>query len=485
MRGRCPSLLVVGVLVFLTCALLVVPAGRVASPRPVLLAAGSPITITPVSPAPGSVVHTQEPNISARWTDTSGTVDPNSVIIIVDGLNVTGAQETVITASGFYYAVPSILKLHAGNGTVTVSVADDQKNAAQYSWGFNISTAPVTGSGPLSGFSLLGLVIDVGVGAGLVGAAFGGWILYLKRTRRFTFRKYFATHPVNKEYLVLYVPLVIAFLIVFFGLVWVTSSTGLPLLAPEYVFIAGFVIAITAYALDARRERQRIRAYERAFAQFLFEMADAMRGGIDPAKAVIELSKTQRNILRTPLRVAADGIRVGRAFDVILRDMAAPMKSPLITRYASLIADASTVGGETAAVVYRAAKDMDDFVKIEVERGRQLMMPVAVLYIAFAVLLAVLFALLFIAPSLGGLSLGFLGASPLSGSGGGSSAGSNAVAISPATLKQRFFDLMMVVSVGTGIIIGAFTEGKPKYGLLHSIALVLGTAIAFWIVFPG
>ncbi len=54
---------------------------------------------------------------------------------------------------------------------------------------------------------------------------------------------------------------------------------GLPLLSPEYVFIAGFFIAVTAFAIDAYYEKRQMRAYERAFAQFLFEMADAMSGG--------------------------------------------------------------------------------------------------------------------------------------------------------------------------------------------------------------
>src|SRR5208282_2691834 len=118
---------------------------------------------------------------------------------------------------------------------------------------------------------------------------------------------------------------------------------------------------------------------------------------------------THTNILRKPLRVAADGVRLGRPFDKVLRDMVQSMHSDLITRYAGLIADATSIGGETATVVYRAAKDMDDFVKIEEEREKQLVLPVAVIYIAFAVLMAVLFALLYIAPELGTLNISFIG----------------------------------------------------------------------------
>ncbi len=194
---------------------------------------------------------------------------------------------------------------------------------------------------------------------------------------------------------------------------------------------------------------------------------------------MIELAGTHTNILRKQLRIAADGIQVGRPFDTVLKNMVVPMKSALITRYAELIADASTVGGETAAVVHRAAKDLDDFIKIDLERRNALTLPVAVLYVAFGVLMAVLFALLSIEPSLGSVSLSIIsgGANPLSSSGGG--APTTIPKISYSTLEQRFFDLMMINSIGTGVIIGAFTEGKPKYGLLHSLALLVVTIVAF------
>src|SRR4029077_11654037 len=155
------------------------------------------------------------------------------------------------------------------------------------------------------------------------------------------------------------------------------------------------------------------------------------------------------------------------------------------SRYAGLVAEASTFGGETAAVVHRAAKDMDDFLKIEVERSQQLTMPVAVLYVAFGVLMAVLFSLLYIAPSLGSVNVSIFspgGSNPLSGASAASTTSGNS--LSAADLKERFFDLMLINALGTGVIIGAFTEGRARYGLLHSLALVAATAIAFAIFFP-
>ncbi len=443
-------------------------------------AAGA-INISAVYPAPGATIPDQTPVIRAAFSDSPGTVVPGSADIIVDNYDVITFQGINVSTSGISFQVPSILKLANGNHSVTVSVNDTLGNHATYSWGFIVNTSAVVSS---NGFSIdpLTVVLYVGIGAGIAGLVFVGYYTYLRRRRRFTFRRYFAINPVNKGYIILVVPLLGAFIFALVALTFVLRTPGLPFLAPEYVIVAALFIGLSAYAVDARAEISRVRAYERAFAQFLFEMADAMRGGLDPAKALVELAGTTSNVLSKTLRIAADGIRMGRPFEFVLKTAVAPMRSPLITRYASLIADASTVGGETAAVVYRAAKDMDDFIKIEQERGAALTLPVAILYVSFGVLMAVLFSLLNIAPTLGSLNISFISGNPLSG-GGGSAAASAASSsrLSVTGLDISFFNLMAINSLGTGVIIGAFTEGKPKYGLIHSLVLLGATAVAFFV----
>ncbi len=131
----------------------------------------------------------------------------------------------------------------------------------------------------------------------------------------------------------------------------------------EYDVVISLFIGLMPYAIYAQKEKSKIFRYETAFSQFLFEMADAMRGGIDPAKAIVELSKTDTSVLSKHLLIAAKGIDMGRPFDEMVNVMVKPIKSKLIKRYASLIAESSKVGGEISMVVHRAAKDMDDLVK--------------------------------------------------------------------------------------------------------------------------
>ena len=441
---------------------------------------GGPITITPVAPAPGSNVTTQTPTIQATFADSAGTIDPTQVYIFVDGLNESSADTFQPTSLGVTYAVPALLKLNEGVNNVTITAVDTNGHTAAYTWSFTVNTNATTAPNALSSVNFQTILLYIGIGIAVAAGAFGLYYLCLRRTSRFAFRKYFATHPIQKKYLVIYVPVTIAFIVGLLGLIYVTGNPNASSYAEIYVVIIAVFIATIALGIDARRDLQKLRAYERAFAQFLFEMADAMRGGIAPEKAVVELSKTTANVLQKHLRIAADAIRRGRPFDAVLRDMVKPMKSPLISRYAGLIAEATAIGGETSLVVYRAAKDMDDFVKIEEERGKLLTLPVAVLYISFGVLMAVIFALQYIAPTLGTLNVGFISTSNvLQGA-----TASSVPRLDPATLSQRFFFLMVIMSLGTGAIIGVFTEGRARYGILHALGLTVATAVIFTILFP-
>ncbi|MCI4357647.1 MAG: type II secretion system F family protein [Thermoplasmata archaeon] len=434
--------------------------------------------ITPISPTPNSTVYTLQPVIKAAYTDSGSAIDQGGVLLFVNGLNVTAVENVTITATDVTYPVSSLLKLKEGNASVTVIVSDLSHHRASFSWNFTVNTT-ATLTSPIFTLPTHSLVLYLGLGGLIAGAGTGSYVLYLRRTHHFTFARYFATHPVQNRYVVVYAPAVAAFIFLLSALDFVYNTPRLPSRSPDYVIVITLFIGLVPLAVDSRRKMRRLRTFERAFAQFLFESADAIRGGLDPAKAVVELAKTHTDILQKPLRAAADGIRVGRPFDQVIREMAAPMKSKLISRYAGLIADAATIGGETSIVVHRAAKDMDDFIKIEIERSNLLTLPVAVVYIAFAVLMAVLFALLSIAPSIGTINISILGGNVLNGA-----ASAPLPRLSSALLGERFFELMLINSLGTGAIIGAFTEGKARYGLVHSLALVAATTVAFAILFP-
>ncbi|MEM0466512.1 MAG: type II secretion system F family protein [Candidatus Thermoplasmatota archaeon] len=431
-----------------------------------------PPTILMITPLDTETITNQTPLIKVEYADTSG-VALDRIKLYVNLIDVTDWEETIITSNFISYQVPQILKLNNGNHTVTIELQDIYNNRITKTWTFTVDTTQQTTSE--EGFDLFTIITYIIYGMLLTFIIFIITILYLKKTRRFTFKKFFIKHPIQKEVVTLYIPLLIGFFIIVFGLAYTSRNLTEAPFMPEYLFTIGLFVALLPYTIAAIIERRTISRYEQAFAQFLFEMADAMRGGLDPTKAVIELSKTSKGILKDHLQKAAENIKLGRPFDEVMTVMVRPIKSELVKRYATLIGDASKIGGETSLVIYRTAKDMDDFIKISLERRRQLIAQITTIYIAFAVLLIILYQLIIMFPSMGSMNISLLGVTSLE-----STETSSAISrMTIETMKRRFLHLMIINSLGTGTLMGMLVDGKIKYGLIHSLILTAVSIVFF------
>jgi hypothetical protein len=423
-----------------------------------------------------TTVSMSQPNITIKLEDESG-IDTRSLTIIVDDFyDAIDLEEARLEGTIIYYQPSEIFKWKEGNHTLAITVSDIHGNKATETFTFIVDFTLKQEAGGV-GIDVFFIIQIIIIGTIIAFLAIGIYILYLKKTKKFTFEKFFAQHPIQKEVFVLYIPIIIAFLFTMLSLAFVFSTPGMSIFASEYVLVIGFFIAVAPYAVDVQIERKKMIKYEQAYAQLLFEIADAMRGGLDPTKAIIELSTTDTSILKDHLRAAADNIKLGRPFDHVMKSMAQPIKSDLVKRYALLIGDTSKIGGEPSLVVHRAAKDMDDFIKVGKERRRQLLSQSMTIYIAFGVMLIVLYQLITMFPTLGSIDIGLLGGGGLEGA--GKSAAIERMSFT--TIKQRFFDLLLINSIGTGTIIGSFIDGNIKFGLTHSLILV-ATSVVFFVV---
>ena len=189
----------------LASALLLLAAPAMAASAPVH-PWDSPIIITPTAPQPGVGRQSNTtPTISATFADTAGTIFVSEVFVTVDSVNVTGLDSLIVTTRGFSYYPPSILKLSNGNHTVVVSVSDTAHNSAHYSWGFVVNTN-ATSSNPLVTLNPRTLILDVAIGAGVVGGGVGGY--YLLSAEPASSPSEVLRYPsVKKHYLVVCAPL--------------------------------------------------------------------------------------------------------------------------------------------------------------------------------------------------------------------------------------------------------------------------------------
>lgn len=449
------------VVMFLITALAVMPSS-VAEEGPII-----------VSYTPETEVTNGTPDITVTYYAETG-IDLASAVMILDGENVTDYYELIDRdGDSFTYHVPEVLSLDLGNHTVQFQIADVNGDVASATWNFTV----------IDPASAHVLVIDVpallqNLTLVMMLAAVGavGYYAYMRRFKRFTFRKYFIRNPVKRTNLIIYVPLALAIAFTLLAMLMVSGQEEPGDFMFEYIVVGALFIGLFPYALYCHLYGNTRTKYEVAFAQFLFELADSIRGGIDPARSVVSFAEVDKGILKKHLKVAADGIRIGRPFDEMIELMVKPIDSPMVKRYASLIGETSKMGGDIAIVLHRAAKDMDDLIKIERDRKRQLNAQAMTIYISFAVLLIVIYQLISIYPMMGNIDGSVFGGSSLEKT----SQTTNASAVMDlVTIKQRFLHLMIINSMGAGILIGVFTDGKPKMGLMHALIMTAASTLFF------
>ncbi len=365
------------------------------------------------------------------------------------------------------YNVTGFLAFQPGNHTLTVR-ASDGDGEHEFTWNFTMDPTAGQEEGGIDP-----LLVVLGV-AGLVGLALltgVATVLYLVLAKGYTWRKFQVRFPRLMGLVAFYVPLVVAVVGVLAGLVYATSAEHKIRFLVEYVLVAGAFTATAPLAVQTLRGHGLRLAQEKAFAQMLFEMADAMRGGIDPVKAVRELGQNPTGPLKNQLRVAADALGLGRPFGEVMQQFARNTGSSLIQRYSRLVTEAASAGGDISLVIYRAAKDMDELTKIATERRQKMRGPVMTMYIAFGVLFLITATLIDFAPNLAETDL-----SGLFGDGVGAAGGAG---LDVAAFEQKFFHLLLVASFGTGLLVGAFTEGNVRHGLHHMLLMVGVSVVAY------
>lgn len=431
------------------------------------------IRLTIVSPLPGSVTPDVREPVEVE-IDSKNKIDTKKTEVVLDRgtedeLDVSEFETAVTTQNNFSYITPGFFPYSEGNNTIYLKIYDEEGNSNSIEWYFYVNTSIKEDTD--EGFKITFFHIAVFLAAMtvllLTGAA--GFYLYLRITKNFSIRKYLIRNPIPMEYLTLYIPMAIAFVFFLLGLFFINENPDISPYRFEFLAISTIAIGLTLYTIHSQKQRRVLNEYERAFSQLLFEIADAIRGGIDPAKAIVEISKTDTSIMRRHLLIASQSIKTGRPFEDVLRNLARPTKSEMVERYTRLIAEASKIGGPISVVIHRAAKDMEDQLKIREERSRQLGIQVAIVYIAVGVLLVITYLLTDMYPKLSDVDFSMITNFSLKDGGGG---GRDVPKMGIVKLKQRFFQLSLINALGSGLIVGRLVNGKMRYGLVHSMIMM-------------
>ncbi|MCK9579247.1 MAG: type II secretion system F family protein [Methanoregula sp.] len=232
----------------------------------------------------------------------------------------------------------------------------------------------------------------------------------------------------------------------------------------DEVLIFAVIIAITPYAIDITLQKRTIRRKEELYTEFLFKLSELMRGGLDPIKSVKELSRTDLGILSPNVRIASTSMVYGKSFGDSMKSMAKSLQSELISRYTTLVIQASYSGGSVADLILKASEDMRSIIGIEREKEGNLSQYVMIFYFAqgiiFFIILTLTTSLLPFIDQLGPSSP--FGVNKLAG----------------VDFARGFFHLIMVNAFFGGLIIGKIAEGDARHGLKHAAILMMAGYIA-------
>jgi archaeal flagellar protein FlaJ len=241
------------------------------------------------------------------------------------------------------------------------------------------------------------------------------------------------------------------------------------------VLVVGLIIGLGPYSYDATRKDRELRRNEADFTDFLFELSELVRGGIDPVKAINTLAQGTLGSITKNVQMVAKQMQIGYTFEEAMRNLADGLHSPLIEKYVDLVIQASYSGGTVANLIQRASADMGIFLGIEREKRAGLSQYTLILYTAQVILIA-LSAILVVQflPDLASISS--IGSTALAGSILGQAD------IGSVPLQTDLFFLVVINGFLGGLVIGKISESKVKHGIKHALILVLIGFLA-WTLF--
>ncbi len=307
------------------------------------------------------------------------------------------------------------------------------------------------------------------------------------------FKKIYKKYNLKREYIILILPALIAVVLVLISVlpsgqentkyiseegfsnatkeITITNSQNM-YKNLDQVIVFAVLVAITPFSIDVYLTRRRIRRYEEEYIGFLYELSELLRGGLDPLSAIKEIaspaieSGRSLHALSPHLKKAAAQIEWGVSFEAVIASMADSLKSPLINRYSKLIVQASRLGAINPAIILKSADDLEKTLQLEHEKEAALKEYLFIIYAAQFILIGLIYLLnTSLLPSV--LNMFKMGIE------GGKSFGIVAPKMNLSNFKTGFFHVIMINAFASGIIAGQLTEGKARYGLRHSVIMIL------------
>jgi flagellar protein FlaJ len=273
----------------------------------------------------------------------------------------------------------------------------------------------------------------------------------------------------------------------FKGIYWLGIFVALALIGADIFFffktrwflpilIVSFSLGWLQFWIDFFREANRQKDIELKFIDFMRSLVESIKSGVSIPRSIRNVAEKDFGSLNPFLKKLANQIEWGSPTRRALTTFSLDTDNKIIKRSVSIIVEAEQSGGDITDILSSVVDSVVNVKKMREERKASVFSQIVQGYIVFFVFIAVMLILqLWLFPKLGSLSGSIQ--SGMAGLGGlFQSTGQT------YNLNTVFFVLIMIQGFFAGIMIGKFSEGTFKNGLLHSLILMTVAALIVTVV---
>lgn len=227
-------------------------------------------------------------------------------------------------------------------------------------------------------------------------------------------------------------------------------------------------LGVLPYLLDFFAEIKRQKEIEIKFLEFVRSLVENVRSGVNVPQAIaqVKASGASFGALSPYLEKLANQLEWGYPLHTCLSVFAKDTRNPVIERSIGIVMQAEKSGGDMASVLEAVTQSVLQVkeVKDEMKSGayNQIIQGYVIFFVFVGIMIILQVSLL---PKLGDIG------AEIGGSLGGGAATN--VPREKADLGPVFTLTIMIQGLFAGLMLGMFSEGRLKAGIVHAIAMVI------------
>jgi len=236
------------------------------------------------------------------------------------------------------------------------------------------------------------------------------------------------------------------------------------------LLILAFSVGWSQFWIDFYNENKRQKEIEEKFLEFIRSLVGTVKSGVSIPKGIISISEENYGALTPYVTKLARQIEWGIPIHTALITFANDTENKVIKRSVSIIIEADESGGDIEDILESVSLSVVNIKKMKEERRSSIFSQIVQGYIVFFVFIGIMLLLqLWLFPQLQNAlninqeEVDFSTTIAL---------GSFFQKGTTTNLDFIFFSLILIQGFFAGIMIGKFSEGSLKQGLIHSIILM-------------